>query len=314
MITKEKLAQNLKNLRLGLPQKPSHYVSDYPVDIESAFSKYCNQSTVHGLETCVRNFNENDWPIVLWYDPEDTKFGRTNMMFYKWIEITWKMKRKLKGFGVLWMPVLNQLLLKKDFDKSLVQAFSANRKYFFKRIKSNPILNSKTAIIDEISKTFTSGYWSACICITLPLLDFVARRIFKTSKLSTDIGKICKLFAQNGFASESVDHLMPHVTMVMSMSTENRMSKEDQDALYEKIKDNNFGVIGAVLSSFLRFANQYYSYYKEDLQEINVINRHAILHGSVTQFGTKINTIKLLTFLFLLLELNPVLNILLDEE
>jgi hypothetical protein len=81
------------------------------------------------------------------------------------------------------------------------------------------------------------------------------------------------------------------------------------------MQETDFGLIGPALSSFIRFANIYYSYYKEDVEakEIQLLNRHAILHGSISEFGTKTNTVKLITFLYLMLELEDIFEILLAE-
>ncbi len=53
---------------------------------------------------------------------------------------------------------------------------------------------------------------------------------------------------------------------------------------------------------------------KEDGTDSSEINRHAILHGSINSFGTRFNVIKLITFLYLMLELEPVFKILFDES
>ncbi len=145
-------------------------------------------------------------------------------------------------------------------------------------------------------------------------MDFIARKLLKTTNLGVDIGKICKLFQQNGFTLDTVDFLMPHITLMSLMKPGESLFGEEWTSIREKVKNNNFGLIGPALSSFLRFANHYYGYYKEDVEEVNVINRHAILHGSVNLFGNKVNAVKLITFLYLMLELEPVFSVLLKEE
>lgn len=82
------------------------------------------------------------------------------------------------------------------------------------------------------------------------------------------------------------------------------------------MEETDFGIIGPALSSFIKFANIYYGYYIEEneTEEVqSLINRHAILHGAISNFGNKVNAVKLITFLYLMLELEDVFNILLEE-
>jgi hypothetical protein len=129
------------------------------------------------------------------------------------------------------------------------------------------------------------------------------------------VSRICKLFAQNGFSLENAGDLMPHFTFVLSHKPGQPLFSEERDQWFRKMQETDFGFIGPALSSFIRFANIYYSYYKEDTEteETQSLNRHAILHGSINDFGTKANTVKLITFLYLMLELEEVFKILLKE-
>lgn len=300
-----------------MPKKPAVYTSKHPVNLKEALFLYANTRTVNGIQASTMSFNQNNWPLLLWVNPFNIKFGFFNKLYYRKWHKSFNSKRKftgIKNFDYLSIPYINQTSFKKHFDESILEGFDVNKIYVQKKLKSNHLLLSKSLIIDEIFNTFNKQLWTASICTILPILDFLTREILNTKNLSTDMGKISKLFEQNGFSLETVDYLMPHITLVMSSDPEKKLSKKEKDELHEKVKNNNFGIIGPALSSFLRFANHYYGYYREDIRQNNIINRHAILHGSTNSFGNKVNTVILITFLFLLLELEPVFNILLKED
>lgn len=180
----------------------------------------------------------------------------------------------------------------------------------------NQLLQKKKPIIESMYRNYKKRDWVACIIILFPIIDFVTRRILKTKNLGIDVSRICKLFDQNGFSLENVDNLMPHIAFSFSRKKGQPYFDEESLEWLRKLGEFDFGLIGPALSSFIRFANIYYAYYKEDEEkeeEISVLNRHAILHGSINHFGTKVNTIKLLTFLYLMLELESVLDTLFAE-
>ncbi|MGN6341617.1 MAG: hypothetical protein ACTHML_11670 [Ginsengibacter sp.] len=182
-------------------------------------------------------------------------------------------------------------------------------------ILSNSMLKPKKEIIESIWKSYRNRNWVACINTLYPLVDFVTRRLLKTKNLSIDVSKICKLFTQNGFSLENAGDLMPHFTFVLSHKPGQPLFSKEREEWFKKMQETDFGFIGPALSSFIRFANIYYSYYKEDTEadQSQLLNRHGILHGSIDNFGTKVNAVKLITFLYLILELEDIFEILLAE-
>jgi hypothetical protein len=319
MITKDKLAYNLKVLKSRIPDKPEAYTSEHPKKINEALKYYCNRRTVHGIQACTKNLNDANWPLPLWFNPENVKVGFWNKLYYKKQYKSWKKGKKfngLKEFDFFWVPLMNNLFFKRPFDEILSEAFDANSNYAFKGLSLNPILQSKQMILESIQKSYKRSDWVACISTIFPLIDFVTRKILKTNNLGIDVSKICKLFEQNGFSLENAGELMPHFTFVSSHQLGQPLFTKEREEWFEKMSEHDFGLIGPPLSSFIRFANIYYSYYKEDKDkndEVLLLNRHAILHSSSNNFGSKANTIKLLTFLYLMLELESVFEILFCE-
>ncbi len=319
MITKDKLALNLKNLKSKIPVKPKTYTEEHPTTIKEALNYYCNRKTVNGTQFCTKDFNNENWPLPLWFEPSNVKVGFWNKLFYRRQYKSWGKKRKfkkIKEFEFFFVITLNKYFFGRNFDKTLTEAFAVNSKNAFQKILLNPILQSKQIIFKSIIKSYKKSDWVACICTIFPLIDFVSRKLLKTSNLSTDVSKICKLFEQNGFPLENAGNLMPHTEFLSTFKSGQPFNSKERLEWFEKMSEYDFGLIGCALSSFIRFANIYYSYYKEDQEAeggVTLINRHAILHGSINQFGSKVNTIKLLTFLYLILELESVFEILFAE-
>lgn len=236
--------------------------------------------------------------------------------FYQRAYNFWQKGKKfkhLKGLNFFWVTLSVHLFFKTSYDKILPKVFLANSKYAFQKLMSHPLLQAKGPIIKSIIRTYKKGDWVACISTMFPLIDFIARKLLKTKNLGIDVSRICKLFEQNGFSLATADHLMPHFTFVSSFKEGEIFLSKERLEWFDKMNENDFGLIGPALSSFIRFSNIYYSYYKEDKEETVLLNRHAILHGSISGFGTEANTVKLFTFLYLFLELEPVFEILLAE-
>ncbi len=128
------------------------------------------------------------------------------------------------------------------------------------------------------------------------------------------MGKIYKLFEQNNLVDNNLDNLMPIVAFSNYFNQKVRSNFDKKIVEFENLFDNDLGIIGAALNSAMHFANSYYGFYVEDKGDTDILNRHAIIHGSATLFGTKENVIRLFSFLFLLSELEPVFKILLNSS
>lgn len=317
MITKEQLANNLRVLKNKIPLKPKVYTTEHPKTIGEALKIYCNQRSVHGMQSCTAKLNEENWPLPLWFNPNNVKVGFWNKIYYRKQYNSWekdKRFKKLRDFDFFWVPLLVNFFFKISYDNILMDAFDVNTKYAFQKVKSNPLLVNKGNILDSFIKSYKVKNWVACISSIFPLLDFVARKLLTTRNLGVDISRICKLFSQNGFSLETANHLMPHFTFVSSHKPGEPFLDEKREEWFSKMIETDFGLIGPALSSFIVFANLYYGYYKEDQEDLSIMNRHAILHGSISQFDTKENAVKLFTFLYLFLELEPVFKILFEAE
>lgn len=318
MITKDKLARNLKELKNRIPSKPATYTPEHPRTVREALKYYCNQRTVHGVQSCTSNLNESNWPLPLWFNPEDVRVGFWNKLYYKKQYNSWQRGKRfsgLKEFDFFSVLVMNHIYFKIPYDQIIIEAFETNKNYAFEMLLNNPMLIPKAEILNSVRRSYRKGNWVACISTLFPLIDFVTRKLLATKNLSIDVSRVCKLFTQNGFSLENADDLMPHFTFVLSHKPGQPFFSKEREEWFRKMQETDFGLIGPALSSFIRFANIYYSYYKEDVEakEIQLLNRHAILHGSISEFGTKTNTVKLITFLYLMLELEDIFEILLAE-
>ena len=327
MIKNDRLEKNLDTLRNIIPKKPTVHTTDYPRTISEGLVKYYRQSALNVLETNTFNLSKLNWPLPLWVDPEDIKIGYWNTYRYKKFFNSWDKRIKFNGFKDFdWLnvPVLANILSAHNIDHMVINIFEVNIQFVEKKFLKNPLLGRKQDIVKEIFKVYKLGYWNSCITSLFPIVDFVVRQLLKTTNLTKSINEICNLFRECGFGVDTVNYLMPHTALTQFIyegyeegsgaKAFQKINSPEYLELLGKVEKNRFGVIGPALSSFLVFSNSYYGYYKEEVNASNILNRHAILHGSVDAYNTKLNTVKLITYLFLILELEPILQILFDDN
>lgn len=318
MISNEDFAKNLIKLKNRIPQKPIVYTKEHPKSIGEALDLYSNRRSVHSLEMAVNYFNQQGWPVPLWFNPEKIKVGFTNKLLYRRFHNSWGKKMRFEGFASFEPPtviVMNHIAYKKNnFDESVVEAFESNYSYLKNKLFNNTLLADKKELVEETLQLYKRKLWIGTICTMFPLLESVTRKLLKTTKLGTDVGKICKLFSANGFPYENVHYLTPHAAVSLRFFKNEKFDRDEFERLINEVKGINYGLIGPALGSFLYFSNHYYGYYRDDLNNVDIINRHAIIHGSVSKYGQEVNVIKLFTFLYLMLELEPVFEILFHDN
>lgn len=337
MISPERFKKNFEHLQRLIPKKPEIYTSEYPKNIEQSFNLYLRQSTLHLFESVTMTYSEEDWPLPLWFDPEHIKIGFINRLNFHKASFNKEKKRplfdwfppykriikhvhKIPNHTPVWdfllFPFFNKTFFKQDFSEGVVTAFDCNLKFIEQQLNKNPNLSDKKIVLYNVFQTYRKGYYLASITTIFPLLDHISRSFLKVTKLTKDVKQLCKFFESCGYDASNSEHLMYFSAMVKVMGRRHRESGSISGWQQEvsKIKETNLGVIGPLLSSFVKFANTYYSYYKDETDGADLLNRHAILHGSLTSIGTKTNAVKLITFLYLFLELEPVFHILLKED
>ncbi len=325
MITYERFEDNFNKFVDSLPTKPENYTPDYPLNLKEALYKYCRTRTVSLLEIQVNGFDDHNWPLPLFVNQRNIKVGFYNRyIHYKWEaywkgnwKVNWKERWKLHPYDWLSIPFLRKSRTKDSlaYDKSISEMFMVNLKEIEKYLVHSSILKSKTFIIKEIFSSLKKEHWASCICTTFPILDFVSRQLLKTTHLTKDITNIYKYFSRFGLNAEGAKALTPFGFFVeqMSLVHDHGVTRADLKTLAKSF-ERRIGLPGLALRSFLVFANNYYGFYKEDSPSTGVFNRHAILHGSINDFATRVNAIKLLTFLYLMIELEPILSIIFDNS
>lgn len=318
MIPKEDFKRNLNRLKSIIPQKPAVYTREHPRTIKEALRLYSNRRSVHSLEMATNYFNQQGWPLPLWFNPAKIKVGFTNRLLYRRFRNSWGKKVKsnrFTPFEPLTVIVINHIAYKGiNFDKKVLEAFETNYSYFKSNLLNNSLLSDKRELLEEALRLYKQKAWIGAILTIFPLLESVTRKLLKTTKLGSDVGKICKLFAANGFPLEYAHYLMPHAAVSLGAFKNDKFDRDEFERLMNETKDINYGLIGPALSSFLHFSNHYYGYYKDEQNNVDIINRHAIMHGSVSKYGQELNVIKLFTFLYLMLELEPVFEILFQDN
>ena len=100
MITKDKLALNLRDLKNKMPLKPKVYTQTHPRTIKEALIYYCNKTTVHTVQACTKNLSDENWPLPFWFNPEQVKVGFWNKVYYKRY-CSWNKGRILRDLKIL---------------------------------------------------------------------------------------------------------------------------------------------------------------------------------------------------------------------
>jgi len=138
------------------------------------------------------------------------------------------------------------------------------------------------------------------------LLDHLIRTYFKTREFEKDVTYILTIMRQAGITS---DDLKPGYIG-------QNASKEKGDPEHDKVVENDLRLVGIGLGSFVDTASTFYEYYRKNPTDdsIDELNRHAVIHCAPVNFNSKLHAAKLLTFIDLTLELEPVFKILLAED
>jgi hypothetical protein len=332
MINHSKLERNLEALKKSLPPKPKAYTPDYPVTIAEALTKYANQKTVNLFGINVYNYTDHGWPVPLYINSQHIKVGFTNNIFNrkmkaetnkafrrlspdkKFKKVTfWNAKSNV--WDCIGIPIMRNILRKDSVDKGVMEMFAANKSMVKNKFLSHAYLQGRQAQINEIFSAYRHQHWNACINSIFPLLDHVARQVLNSQRLQTDIQGLCKLFRFAGIDEKETDVFMAptNAVMVWDKVRNGKMSKEEGEALQAKGYQHHLYLIGPALSSFLQFSNRYYGHYTTPADPGDPLNRHAIVHGSYSTFASHANVVRLLTYLYLTLELKPVFDILFKE-
>jgi len=344
-----KLKKNLDKLKELIPKKPIAYTEEYPKSIEDCFHKYIRQRTISIMRPACWMYDKHNWPLPLYINPQNIKIGYLNeFLFTKLgmnsfpyydlfaslqynsyepyelkpsfrLRLMWLLRygkrKKLGYYDWLIVPILCHFFRITNIDDFNIQLFDVNYKYFQRKVINNKHLSSKKGLIIEILDNFKRGNYASCICTLYPIIDFLTRQYFDTTKFDKDITSVNAMFKAAGFSLVDIDNLKPGAAAIkfQNLVREKKITFAQANELSEK-NEYNLGFPGVALSSFLHFSSQYYQYHRTDTSQTNHLNRHAILHGSSDAYGTKSNAIKLLTYLYLMLELEPVLKIVFNER
>ena len=319
-MTVEKLKSNLEKLQALIPTKPEKYTPDFPLNIAEAFHKYLRTSALIQISSAAGIYEENGWPLPLFINPEKQRVGFKNSLVAK----GWGIPINKANHMAIGIPALSDILHDRNkrvlnLNDSYIRLMNANVKGIKEYFLCSPLLRENTFPIENILYTYRKGKWAACISTIFPLIDLIIRKIFKTHKIDKNITYMVGLFKKAGFGFEEIDNLKPGRAVLKAIFRHFDTSPEEKAKGALSINDiggkhKSYGLIGIALSSFLHFAFHYYSWYRNDKINANLLNRHAIIHGASNDYYTQANCVRLITFLYLTLELEPALIILLNEE
>ena len=195
----------------------------------------------------------------------------------------------------------------KVVDWGMVYLFTKHRKRVFNTFMKTSLLSGKQAIVRDIEEAYKRELWSACIVSVMPLLDFIMRRYFGTTRLDDNIQVLRNAFVEHaGLRSKD---LMPGSIAV----GEGRLNPNTGNT-FAKMIEEDLRLPGIYLASFLEFADRYYCWYKSsDIPPNTSLNRHAVMHCA-SEYWTKANAVRILSFLHLIIYLEVPLKILILGE
>ncbi|HEY4064111.1 MAG TPA: hypothetical protein VGM30_19530 [Puia sp.] len=347
-MTRDKLLANLEKLRQMLPSKPSTYTPQYPKNVRDSLFMYLRASTLDNIRMAAWRYESSNWPLPLYMNPQDIRLGRINK--HVRLSFTWEpfyyytlvgmFKRTSKPkrprptllsqlifslvkkdwvdyYEYLNVSILTEYLNISSVDEITIELFQENFKHIKACLYANPILKDRSQILDDIYNCYRNKNWAACICTMYPLLDAIVREFCSSVDFTKDVSFISANFKGAGFKPWDIDNLK-HGALASKMTIlaiTKKISWEESNKVFkEKCQEKQLGLPGIALSSFLTFASKYYGYVRKETKTGHELNRHAIIHAASKDYGTHLNVIKLFTFFFLTLELEPVLKILFAEE
>lgn len=311
-MTAEKLKINLEKLRLRIARKPPAFTSEHAVRLSDSFNKYTNTRTVNLILSYSELLESYGWPFPIFMTREDQPKYNLRLLPYRLLIID----IKAFGFRFLLHLIRNKLSARpKNFqeadfhkltDEIMLALFKFHKKRFFDYWKKANLFKDKKHIITQVEKCYDKGLWIACISTAFPLLDYLMRLYFNTKRFEKDVNHVLFLMKQAGITSND---LKPGYRAYL-------VAKERMDPEINTVDKKDLRLIGIALGSFVAHAEVYYKYFRKDSSSStnNDLNRHAVIHCAPVNFNSKINAIKLLIFIDLVLELEPIMKILLNDD
>lgn len=344
----EKPFFNIIKLQKIIPSKPKEYTIDIPFSIQESLEKYIRTSTVNNIRVASLILDSHGWPLPLYVDPENIQIGFLhklvlgksnglygNFKYYSMLEsltldnfqpskisknllyrifVLFHPIKTVQYYDWFIVPIFCKSFKIINLSEIIVDLFDVNFKYYQTKIMANNHLESKHVNLSNIFSTYQTGNYASCISTIYPLLDFLTRLFLNVTNLTIGIGYINKIIKEAGFTLDEIDNLKPgaFTHKFFNKNGFGKIHEKEYGNLSEK-HEYKLGLPGIALSSFLHFSSKYYADYRDESTEPNQLNRHAIMHGANTDCFTKENTVKLLTYMYLMLELEPVLKIVFEK-
>lgn len=310
-MTPEKLKINLEKLRSQIARKPASYTPDHATKIIDSFDKYTNTSTINGLLAYGELLESYGWSFPIFISREtQRKFNLRWMKYHSLLILI-----KAFGFPMIVHLIRNSLSASPqnykhmDFHKLIdvqtLDLFHSRKKEIFAYWRKSHLFQDKLHIISQIEKCYDQKLWIACVSTAFPLLDYLMRIYFNTRRFDRDINHLLSLLREAGI---SYNDLKPGYRAQL-------LAKEKGQIGHDSVLSNDLRLIGVALASFLAHAEIYYKYYRKDEPNpATDLNRHAVIHCAPATLNNKISAVKLLIFIDLTLELEPVMKILLKDD
>lgn len=294
--------------------KPISFSSEWASSIDQAFGLYTRTSTVNLINSWNQCLIENDWPFPGYLDLRE-EIDKSHKDVVSLLRRRWLIIPSLLWRG----PSLSLMVLAAGFaegkdalkgkqicDALMVTIFERHLAGIFLALGSAKVLQPKQPMLQDIEQAYRRKMWVACINTAFPLLDFVMRSFFGTDKLKVTIQVLRDAYIRE--AKLQPKDLMPGSAIWLGQL------EPDKGNTFAKSIDEDLRLPGIYLSSFFEFADRYYQWYTSTAEPPrSTLNRHAVMHCS-SEYWTRPNAVKILTFLDLTVRLESVIKLLVHGE
>lgn len=307
------LPERIRLLSSLITRKPATYTPQWASTVDQAFTLYTRTQTINLLQSLNHGLIDLDWPFPGYLDlPAEIAKASKDL---KWTLAGWFERLRLGWHGPsLFLSVLESLTAQREssaiaqdtIDGTMVHSFQAYENKVFEALLTARVLKSKKPILKDLEQAYRRRMWAACITTTFPLLDFVVRTFFATQKINVTIQVLRDAFVNK--ANLQPKDLMP------GLAVWDGLLNPTQGNTFAKTIEEDLRLPGIYLSSFFEFADRYYGWYKSTGAPARIpLNRHAIMHGAY-EYWTQPNAVRMLTFLDLVIRLEPALRVLIHGE
>ncbi|MBZ5668259.1 MAG: hypothetical protein LAO04_00810 [Acidobacteriia bacterium] len=298
------LPANIKFLASQIARKPAAFTPEWASTADEAFSLYTRTSTVNLVLALNEVIADFDWPFPGYANLRRELGGNEHSALksrLRFLINIFSRDCSLFSSAVIAGVTSGKEKARALFDARMVRLFRRNAKSVFRYWHDHPLLVSRRVVVGDLKRCYEKELWAACVPTVLPLLDLVMRAYFGSDKLRLSIQTLRDAF--------KAAKILPKDLKPGRAVWNGRREPTSGNALVATLEED-LRLPGVFLSSFVEFANTYYSWYTvTSTSPSSTLNRHAVMHCA-SEYWNEINATKSFTFFDLTLRIEKPLRIL----